>query len=187
MTTKTNKKKNHKHENIIESLGNEISDISNTLKYSASVQLIYTGSLLNKYVDLMLSRLNLSGPRIEVILTLIVHGGVLRQKELTRLLFRTKQNISGIIDGLVKNGLVSKQLDVKDRRSFRIVITRKGLDLARTSLPIIGETFASSLGALHEEEIQKLKTGLATIRKTIYKQLADFAEGRSAGLKEGIN
>jgi DNA-binding MarR family transcriptional regulator len=167
-----------KNRNIIESLNSDISKISNDLQYSAGIQIVYTGLLMSKYADLVLSRFNLNVPRITVMFTLIMHGGALKPKDLAKLLFRSKQNISVVTDGLIKSGLVSKQLDAKDKRSFRIVITRKGLDLARASLPIFLQIFTSSLGVLDEKETQQLKTTLRMVRKTLYQHLEDFANGK---------
>ena len=145
-----------KNGDILKALNNDINNISNNVKYSVGVQLVYTGLLLNKYADLVLSSLSLNIPRIVIIFTLIMHGGSLRVKDLSQLTFRSKQNVSVIIGGLLKSGLVSKQADTKDRRSFRVVVNRKGLDLARRSLPVISAVFTSSFHTLDEKRIQSL-------------------------------
>lgn len=166
------------NENIVGALATDINKISNDAKYSTGIQLVYTGLLMSKYADLVLSRLNLNVPRIILIFTLIMHGGSLKGKDLARLTFRSKQNVSVIIEGLLKNGLISKQLDVKDRRSSKIVITRKGLDLARTSFPIIVDIFTSSFSIMDEKRIANFQADLKAIRKTLYKQFDEFSAGK---------
>jgi DNA-binding MarR family transcriptional regulator len=171
--------KTPKNESIVDQLNADITKIGNDMKYSAGIQLVYTGLLLSKYADLVLSKFNLNVPRIMVLFTLTLHDGSLKPKDLAKILFRSKQNISVVIDGLLKSGLVSKQLDPKDRRSFKIVITRKGLDLARTSLPIFLDVFTSSLSVLNEKNLQEFKANMRVIRKSLYKHLEDFANGKN--------
>jgi DNA-binding MarR family transcriptional regulator len=168
-----------KNESIVDSLNTDITKIGNDMKYSAGIQLVYTGLLMSRYADLVLSRFNLNVPRITLLFTLILHGGALKPKDLSKLLFRSKQNISVVIDGLLKSGLVSKQLDPKDRRSFKIVITRKGLELARASLPIFLDVFTSSLSVVDEKKLHDFKATMRTIRKSLYKHLEDFASGKN--------
>jgi DNA-binding MarR family transcriptional regulator len=177
-TKKPRRSTTQRNKDVIESISSDIANISNDLKYSAGIQLVYTGLLMSKYADLVMSRFNLNIPRTTVLFTLIMHGGALRSKDLAKLLFRSKQNISVIVEGLLKSGLVSKQLDVKDKRSFKIVITRKGLDLARTSLPVSLQIFTSSLSLLGKKHTQQLKVNLRAIRKTLYSKFEDFANGR---------
>jgi len=178
VSEKANRSNAAGNDNMVDELTNDIANISSDVKYSTGIQLVYTGLLMSKYADLVLSRLNLNVPRIILIFTLIMHGGSLKSRDLARLTFRSKQNVSVIIEGLYKNGLVSKQSDPKDHRSSKIVVTRKGLDLARTSYPIILEVFTSSFSAIDEKRIQDFKLNLKDIRKTLYKQFDEFAAGK---------
>jgi DNA-binding MarR family transcriptional regulator len=179
VSEKTNRSTTANNENMVGALTNDINTISNDVKYSTGIQLVYTGLLMSKYADLVLSRLNLNVPRIILIFTLIMHGGSLKARDLAKLTFRSKQNVSVIIEGLLKNGLVSKQLDAKDHRSSKVVVTRKGMDLARTSLPIILEVFTASFSIMDEKRIQNFQRDLKAIRKTLYKQFDEFAAGKA--------
>ncbi len=153
----------------IKSLAKDISDISADLKYSAAIELIYSGSLFNKYIEVLLSAYNISAPRLQVLLALAGKCQALKPTELTRLTFRSKQNLSGIINNLLKNGLASKQQDPKDRRSYKIAITRKGMGLVKASLPIIAKAAGSVLP--DDKKTMNLKADLKIIRKNLYSAL----------------
>jgi DNA-binding MarR family transcriptional regulator len=154
----------------IESLAKEISDITSDLKYSAAIEIIYSGFLFNKYIEVLLSAYNISAPRLQVLLALAGRGEALKPKDLTRLTFHSKQNLSGIINNLLKDGLASKQQDPRDRRSFKIAITRKGMGLVKASLPIIAQA-ARSIILQDDKTTRVLKADLKAIRQNLYTAL----------------
>lgn len=160
-----------RNEKEIESLATDISNITIDIRYSVAIQLIYTGFLFNKYLDVLLSAYNISGTRLQVLMTLAIHGGICKPSELTRFTLRSKQNLSGIINNLLKSGLVSKQQDVKDRRSYKIAITKKGIGLVKASLPIISDAISSIVNILDEKRTEELKANLKSIRKSLYQTL----------------
>lgn len=65
-------------------------------------------------------------PRFDLLAQLERHPGGLKMSELSRLLMVTGGNVTGIVDQLVKEGLVERLDDARDRRAWRVKLTRAG-------------------------------------------------------------
>lgn len=158
---------------IVESLASDIRAMAADLKFNAGVHLLYTGLLLNKYIDIEARRYGSNRTRLDIMHTLIVHGGILKPSDLSKMTFRSKQTVTEIIDGLEKDGLVKRELVGKDRRTRRVIITRKGLDSIKESLPYTLEVSRKSMPSLSQENMQQLITILKQIRKHLLSQIAN--------------
>ena len=88
-------------------------------------------------------------PRFDLMAQLERHRSGLRMNELSRLLMVTGGNITGIVDQLVKEGLVERVDDASDRRAWRVRLTRAG-----------DKAFAEMARA-HEEWVVELLSGLS--------------------------
>jgi MarR family transcriptional repressor of emrRAB len=133
---------------------------------------------LNKYIDIRVRRYGYNRSRLDIMHTLITHGGILKPSDLSKMLFRSKQTVTGIIDGLERDGLVKREMVGKDRRTRKVMITRKGLDAIRASLPHTLDVNKTALPVLSEEEMQTLRTILGRIRKHLLSQIKDYAGER---------
>jgi len=72
------------------------------------------------------SRFGTTLPRFDLLAQLERHPGGLKMSELSRLLMVTGGNVTGIVDQLVKEGLVERLDDARDRRAWRVKLTRTG-------------------------------------------------------------
>ena len=88
-------------------------------------------------------------PRFDLMAQLERYPEGLKMNELSRLLMVTGGNITGIVDQLVKEGLVERVDDAADRRAWRVRLTRAG-----------NKAFAEMARA-HEEWVVKLLSGLS--------------------------
>jgi len=95
------------------------------------------------------SRFGITLPRFDLLSQLERNPGGLKMNELSRLLMVTGGNITGIVDQLVKEGLVERVDDASDRRAWRVRLTRAG-----------DKAFAEMARA-HEEWVVKLLSGLS--------------------------
>jgi len=86
-------------------------------------------------------------PRFDLMSQLERHPEGLKMNALSRRLMVTGGNVTGIVDQLVREGLVERSPDA-DRRAFRVRLTRAG-----------GRAFADMARA-HEEWIVELLAGL---------------------------
>jgi DNA-binding MarR family transcriptional regulator len=88
-------------------------------------------------------------PRFDLLSQLERHPQGLKMSELSRLLMVTGGNVTGIVDQLVKEGLVARVDDATDRRAWRVKLTRAG-----------DKAFAEMARA-HEEWVIELLGGLS--------------------------
>jgi MarR family transcriptional regulator, organic hydroperoxide resistance regulator len=93
------------------------------------------------------------------VLRSLIHSGPLSSAELSRILYVTPSNMTGIIDRLEKKGLVERIRKEGDRRIALITLTGRGADLSRTLPDPIEHKLISELGDLEPEHVQML--GLA--------------------------
>ena len=150
---------------ILESLNDSIKAISRDLRYNTGLELLYTGLLLNKFIDIKARRYNQNRSRLDIMHTLIVHGGALKPTTLGELTLRTKQTITKVIDGLERDGLVRRDLAGEDRRTRMIVITKKGLESIQESLPSTIDTVNAAMPDFDDKQMEDLHEILKKIRK----------------------
>jgi DNA-binding MarR family transcriptional regulator len=65
-------------------------------------------------------------PRFDLMSQLDRHPEGLKMNELSRRMMVTGGNVTGIVDQLVKEGLVARKPEPVDRRAFRVRLTRAG-------------------------------------------------------------
>jgi len=78
---------------------------------------------------------------------------------LADLLHVTPQTMAGIVNRLMQRGLITRQRDERDRRSYMIHITDEGLRLADAAPSLLRDRFRSELASLEQwEQTQMLAT-----------------------------
>jgi DNA-binding MarR family transcriptional regulator len=93
-------------------------------------------------------RFGITLPRFDLMSQLERHPKGLKMNELSRRMMVTGGNVTGIVDQLVKEGLVQRVVEPADRRAFRVRLTRAG-----------DKAFAEMARA-HEEWVVQLLAGL---------------------------
>ncbi len=110
------------------------------------------------------------------VLRTIANYGAASSAELSRRLFVTPSNITGVIDRLEKKGLVKRIAKQGDRRISLITLTEEGAVLSRSLPDPIEKKLISGLSDLDTEQIQHLDSAVSKILS-----LMDL-ESASAGL-----
>jgi|SRR5688572_12185380 len=77
--------------------------------------------------------------------------------ELTRVLLVTAGNVTGIVNRLVRSGLVERRPVPADRRAVRVALTPRGRQVMARALPRHGRDVASILSALSERDLTQLR------------------------------
>lgn len=157
----------------IESLTDDIVAMATDLRCNAGLQVLYTGLLINKYVNKRAKRHGQNRSRLETMQALITHGGTLKPSELSKMMFRSKQTITKIVDGLERDGMVKREPIGKDRRSRGVAITRKGMDSVKDNLPGIFEATNTAMASLSQEEMEGLKDIMRRIRRHLMNLISD--------------
>ncbi|BBD09019.1 MarR family winged helix-turn-helix transcriptional regulator [Desulfovibrio ferrophilus] len=78
------------------------------------------------------------------------------QKELAECSFKDTANITRMIDVLEGKGVVYRERDPKDRRTYRIYLTQRGKELKETVTPIVLAQGERAYSCLTEKEQRSL-------------------------------
>jgi len=103
----------------------------------------------------MSRQFGLTGPQSSVLRTLVKEGP-LSSASLSRRLYVTPSNITGIIDRLEKKGLVERIRKKEDRRIALIILTESGTDLSNSLPDPIEKKLIYELGDLKPEHVRIL-------------------------------
>lgn len=104
------------------------------LVLSTFIKLIRAAESVSSRSHKHLSKVNLSFGQFAV-LEALYHTGSQCQKDLAGKILKTPRNITMIVDNLEKRELVSRRLNMGDRRSWDIHLTEKGKQLFETVFP----------------------------------------------------
>jgi DNA-binding MarR family transcriptional regulator len=118
-----------------------------------------TNQIENRIRHNLQSRFETTLPRFDLMAQLERTPDGLKMSELSQRMMVTGGNVTGITDGLEKEGLVIREVDAADRRVFRVKLT------------VEGERQFRRLAAEHEQWIIDLFGPLGTKHK---KELADL-------------
>jgi DNA-binding MarR family transcriptional regulator len=87
----------------------------------------------------------------------------------------TRATVSGLLDGLEKEGLIERQMDSVDRRVVRVHLTPAGAALLDKVRPAYCRWFSSVVDTLNEDERQNLVSLLEKIQKQIARLAGEVA------------
>lgn len=114
---------------------------------------IYKSNLANvRKMEEKLAPLQLTLGRLCLLYALQRIGRPALPSELGDDLAVTRANISGLLNGLEKNGMVRREVDTADRRRIWVHLTPKGSETLQKAWPIYEETIDGLFKALTEEE-----------------------------------
>lgn len=86
------------------------------------------------------------------VLEVLLHLGSLSQKVIGEKLLRSSGNIVKVIDNLERDGLVLRKPDLKDRRAYKVVLTKKGERIIKTLFPNHVKSIVETFSILNKEE-----------------------------------
>jgi DNA-binding MarR family transcriptional regulator len=123
----------------------------------------------------------LSGPRWRLLLRLLIeeHRGDtdgptptdgLTPTELSHSQRVGKNTISALLRGLETQGLIQRNLDSADLRTFRIQLTQAGRDYLRAAAPVRVETLNRILSGLDPHEQARLTALLEKLQRSLLEQ-----------------
>lgn len=111
-------------------------------------------------------RYGLTGPQSAVVRNLY-NNGPMSSADLSRNLFVTPSNITGIIDRLKKKQLVERIKKTGDRRVALITLTGNGKELSKSLPDPIMKKFIAELADLEPEHVQLLAVAMNQILNLI--------------------
>lgn len=128
--------------------------------------------VLNSVMDRVYARHGLRGGEFDVLTALrrALPPHALTPSELAESLMMSRAGMTKRLDRLEAAGLVERTLDPADRRSFRITLTRPGLELIDTALTEHAANLARLETALEPGERSVLEHSLRTLLRTVGEQ-----------------
>ena len=125
----------------------------------------------------MSRQFGLTGAQSGVLRNLFAHGA-LSSADLSRKLYVTPSNITGVIDRLERKGLVERIKKKGDRRVALITLTEKGDELSKSLPDPIEKKLISELVDLEPEHVQLLSMAMNQIINLIdTKEIEDAPMG----------
>lgn len=127
------------------------------------------GSLISntgrKLSSLLTSRFQHGGLTSEQwsVLNRLCGGDGITQKELAGRVDKDPTNLTRILDQLERKGLIRREANRSDRRSFRLTVTERGRELDRLLAPLEREFVAQLLEGVSEAEQATLRAVLSRI------------------------
>ena len=140
--------------------------------HAAILGLVLTGTLLAKEGDAVLRPFGLTISQFNLLMTLTYQSqdGHLSQTELSRMLLVNRANVTGLVDRMEKAGWVARGSDASDRRVNLIRITAEGRRLLKRAEKAYLFRIEGVMGALAEEERDRLCRFLDRLRAGISKR-----------------
>lgn len=125
-------------------------------RYDALLELLRTAELIWEGSRVLFARWKLSPSQFNVLNLLREDGESRTQSDLGRELIMHRSNVTGLVDRLEKRGLVERQSDAHDRRSWHVVLTPAGRKLIQGILPHYYAAAAAVWGEVPPEQIDRL-------------------------------
>ena len=131
--------------------------------------------MINKYhrrfLEKRFKELNIGRAEAPYISMIHHHGRIKMNTLISNVIFH-KSHTTRAINQMVKDGLIIKEKDQGDKRSYIITITDKGIKVAESVEQILKEWEALINNALSEEEREQLEN----MRKKVYNDLKTYFE-----------
>lgn len=121
---------------------------------------------LHRIVDQAMSSAGLSLARAKVLLRLDAHGPM-NQATLAGLLGFAPRSVTETVDGLERDGLVTRTEDPHDRRARIVAMTESGRDALAAATAVRSTTMDEIFGVLTPVERAQLVSLLTTIRTNV--------------------
>jgi MarR family transcriptional repressor of emrRAB len=140
------------------------------LSVKAAVTLLKTGSDVLTGFEKMLKGYGLSQGRFLILIVMNRKPGESTTPSvLAKKIGVTRATMTGLIDGLVRDGLLKRDAHENDRRKFSLKLTPKGIDLLESLLPDYWSRIHQLMAGLTPEEETLLTTLLNKVSRRIGK------------------
>jgi DNA-binding MarR family transcriptional regulator len=132
-------------------------------------RLLVFSDVINRYIQLRTNR-DSSWLRTNAVLFIITRGGKLTPSQLAKIMLRSRNSVTVLVEGLEKDGLVRRYHPRSNRRTVYIEVTQDGLSFIMAKLDMLTSLEDELKSFLDDDELQTLvaltrKLRLAMIEK----------------------
>lgn len=135
-------------------------------RYRPLLQLLRTAETIWNVSRQFFTRWDLSPSQFNVLNLLRGSSQGLTQVELSRELIMHRSNVTGLIDRLEERGLVERKTNPRDRRAWRVVLTRKGNSTVEEILPDYYAMAEKVWGGVPPGKVVDVATQLEALRQS---------------------
>ena len=128
-------------------------------------------NLVFKCEDAVFAKVGLTTQQHMVLLAIKYINDPVTVSEVAHWLDRNPNGISTLVDRMEKDGLVKRSRDLRDRRSVRLVMTRKGKDILEQATMSGWELAQEILSCLSDEDMRTLNSFLERMREKAFEYL----------------
>ena len=110
--------------------------------------------VMNRYVLLRAKGDARTWLRVYAVTFIITRGGKVTPTELAKILLRSKNSVSQLINGLEKNGLVRRYHATEDRRTVYVEVTSDGLSFIKARFKVLKSLEEEVSSCLDDDELR---------------------------------
>jgi DNA-binding MarR family transcriptional regulator len=115
---------------------------------------------------------------IAILYLLVENNGKIPQKNISKVVNRTKQAVTSALANLERRHLITRETGGRDLRRRVVRITEKGLKVAKESLPLREQSYNSFTSSMSKEEGQQLSAILDRLSKSIIADMKKSGDSR---------
>jgi len=130
-----------------------------------------TWSVMDKAAETRLAKVGLTPEKLAVLWTCRDHLGLLTTAEIARFLSRQSQSVTGLLNRMEEEGLISRIPKRKGRPFTEIKLTAKGEKACGVGIAVIKGLIREIAPALSAEEQQQLQRLLGALRQQVVEDL----------------
>jgi DNA-binding MarR family transcriptional regulator len=140
------------------------------IKQENGCNLYYSLKSIFLHIDnrekMLLAHFNLSIPRFYILMHIHDHPGM-NYNELSDLMLCTKSNTSRVVSAMQRDGLVRRNVNPDDRRSFHLYLTERGNNLFKEVNSTYQEHIRQLLEKFSEDQLQTYTAVSAHIEELV--------------------
>jgi len=129
-----------------------------------------------KYVDACLYKdADLSLVQLITLHSLAVNNGVMTPSEIAKWTQTERNNITTLVQCMKHDGLVTTEVNNKDRRVINVTLTDKGWEVFHNSMPVSKKIVDKIMFSLSEDDVNHLAKLLTVLRGNAQSGLKDLS------------
>lgn len=145
---------------------NEIEHIHKAVLNSPLLRLLTFSYLVSRYIHIKLGG-RLSWLRNYALIWLVANDGSMTPSQLARILLQSNHDITRLVTGLEKDGLVMREHSIEDRRVVNIKVTQSGLNNLMQIIENKKTVEEKVMSCLDESEIDNLRIIIRKLRTVL--------------------
>lgn len=138
--------------------------------------LVQTSDKVVRYANARLNRAGLSLIKFTLLHTLAANGGTMTPSQIAERTFRTRHDITTLVDRLERDGFVTTERQKRDKRYINVTLTDKARQLLPQARTAGREIAGQVMGSTTEADAALLEKLLGTLRQNAHDGLEDCAK-----------